>query len=51
MRTFVDELIFFIDMCEEEQKFQMTPQLPTVEEYMKRRMGSSAVGVCLATME
>jgi hypothetical protein len=38
-------------MSEEEQMFQMTPNLPTVEEYSNRRMGSSAVRVCLAITE
>ncbi|XXH02823.1 hypothetical protein Hte_009210 [Hypoxylon texense] len=41
VESFLNELLFFIDMCEEEQELQMTSNLPTVEEYMKRRMGSS----------
>ncbi|KAG9252051.1 isoprenoid synthase domain-containing protein [Emericellopsis atlantica] len=51
VKTFLDELRFFITMSEEEQMYQMTPNLPTVEEYSNRRMGSSAVRVCLAITE
>jgi len=51
IKTFLDELRFFITMSEEEQMYQMTPKLPTVEEYSNRRMGSSAVRVCLAITE
>ncbi|KAI0405461.1 terpenoid synthase [Xylaria palmicola] len=51
MDTFVKELTFFIDMCQEEHKFQMTADIPTTEQYIKRRMGSSAVRVCLAINE
>lgn len=49
--TFLEELRFFIQMSEEEHAFQMTPNLPTVEEYSRRRKGSSAVRVCLAITE
>ena len=35
-------------MTDEEQRLQMTQHLPTVTEYYRRRMGSSAVRVCLA---
>lgn len=51
MESFVDELLFFIEMCGEEQMLQSSHQLPTVEEYIKRRQGSSGVRVCLAIME
>lgn len=47
----MEELLFFIEMTEEEQLVQMSGSLPTVEEYTRRRLGSSAVGVCLAVME
>ena len=47
----LDELLFFIRMCEQEQRVKISPDLPTVEDYMSRRMGPSAVGVCLAIME
>ncbi|KAI1743355.1 hypothetical protein F4680DRAFT_445229 [Xylaria scruposa] len=45
MSTFVKELALFINMCQEEHNFQMTANLPTIEEYLQRRMGSSAVRV------
>ncbi|KAI0418367.1 terpenoid synthase [Xylaria grammica] len=48
IKRFLDELTFFIQMCEEEHSSQKIGRLPTFEEYMRRRMGSSAVGVCLA---
>ena len=34
-----------------EQKVQMSEKLPTVEEYMQRRMGSSGVRLTLAIIE
>lgn len=37
-------------MTEEEHEFQ-TGELPTVEKYMERRMGSSGVGPCIALTE
>ncbi|OTA70327.1 terpenoid synthase [Hypoxylon sp. EC38] len=49
--TFLDELLFYFNMCGEEQKLQMVHHLPTVEEYVRRRLGSGAVRVCLATIE
>ncbi|KAJ8131819.1 hypothetical protein O1611_g1801 [Lasiodiplodia mahajangana] len=48
INKFLNEFEFFIKMCEEEHNTQETGRLPTVEEYMQRRMGSSAVRVCLA---
>lgn len=48
---FLNALRFFVDMCEEEQVVQMSRQLPTIEQYSRRRMGSSAVEVCLAIQE
>ncbi|KAK8115749.1 hypothetical protein PG984_012251 [Apiospora sp. TS-2023a] len=50
-KRFLKELRFFIAMTEEEHRFQRTEELPTVEEYTRRRMGSSAVRVCLAITE
>ena len=38
-------------MTDLEQQVQLSGRLPTVEEYMRRRMGSSAVRVCLAITE
>ncbi|KAH6662813.1 isoprenoid synthase domain-containing protein [Halenospora varia] len=51
VESFLNELIFFVDMTDLEQRCQMSEKLPTVEEYRKRRMGSSAVGVCVAITE
>ncbi|KAK5999205.1 Sesquiterpene cyclase hepA [Cladobotryum mycophilum] len=48
---FMNELRFFVMMTEEEQAFQMTSHMPTVEEYIQRRMGSSALRVGLSFTE
>ncbi|KAI0602634.1 terpenoid synthase [Biscogniauxia sp. FL1348] len=50
-QVFLSELRFFVQMVEEEHRFQTTGVLPTVDQYMRRRMGSSAVLVCLAVHE
>lgn len=49
--TFIKELEFYIEMTHVEQDYQMRGELPSVEEYKQRRMGSSAVRVCLAISE
>lgn len=49
--AFINELLFFVEMTKVEQQFQLSETLPTVEEYRQRRMGSSAVGMCLAITE
>ncbi|KAI1443440.1 terpenoid synthase [Annulohypoxylon stygium] len=51
INTFLNEMIFFIRSCGEEQKIQLTNQLPTVEECARRRLGTGAVRICLATIE
>ncbi|KAI0543192.1 terpenoid synthase [Xylaria digitata] len=51
INTFVKELMFFVDMCQEEHKFLMTADIPTPEQYIQRRLGSGAVRVCLAINE
>ena len=43
--------MFFIKMTGLEQEGQLEDCVPTVEEYQLRRMGSGAVGVCLAITE
>ena len=48
---FLRELIFYIEMSAVEQRVQISEKIPTIEEYQERRMGSSAVGVCLAITE
>ncbi|KAL8908996.1 MAG: hypothetical protein Q9207_000447 [Kuettlingeria erythrocarpa] len=50
-RAFFEELVFFVKMTESEQRVQMSGVLPTVKEYRQRRMGSSAVGVCIAVTQ
>ncbi|KAI8946306.1 isoprenoid synthase domain-containing protein [Xylaria longipes] len=49
--AFLDELRFYIEMTEEEQQLQSVQKLPTIGEYMRRRMGSGAVRVLLAITE
>ncbi|KAI1104702.1 terpenoid synthase [Jackrogersella minutella] len=48
---FLNELLYFVQMCGEEQKLQMAHRLPTVEEYIRRRLGSGAVRIMFATTE
>ncbi|OTB09040.1 hypothetical protein M426DRAFT_7067 [Hypoxylon sp. CI-4A] len=49
--SFLEELLFYINMCGEEQKFYTTQSIPTVEEYIQTRVGSGAARACLATVE
>ncbi|KAI1092618.1 terpenoid synthase [Rostrohypoxylon terebratum] len=51
LNTFLNEVIFFIKSCEEEQEIQLTNRLPTVEECARRRLGTGAVRVCIATTD
>ncbi|KAI0486517.1 terpenoid synthase [Xylaria cf. heliscus] len=46
-----NDLLFYINMCEEEHKTQEAGRLPSVDEYLERRMGSGAVRVCLGLTE
>ncbi|PVI05614.1 terpenoid synthase [Periconia macrospinosa] len=48
---FYDELEVFVKMTELEQKVHLSGELPTVSEYLERRMGSSGVHVCLVLTE
>lgn len=41
----------FVKMSADEQGFALTDTLPSLEEYRLRRMGTSAVGVCLIMTE
>ena len=45
------ELDFYIKMTELEQRVQLDGNLPSVASYMRRRMGSGAVGVLVAVHE
>ncbi|KAI1140476.1 terpenoid synthase [Hypoxylon sp. FL0543] len=51
IKMFLDELIFYVNMCEEEHRLQVAHCLPTVEEYLRLRAGSGAVKVAFFTME
>lgn len=51
VERFSDELRFFVQMTGVEQSTQLEGGLPSIEQYLQRRMGSSAVGVCLAITE
>jgi hypothetical protein len=44
-------LELFIEMTGVEQEQQLSGDLPTVDVYQQRRMGSTAIGVCLAMTE
>ena len=45
------EIEFFIEMSEAEQRTRLSDHLPTVKEYQHHRMGTGAVGPCLALTE
>ena len=47
----MQQIEFFVDMSEVEQQVQLSGHLPSVESYRCRRMGTSAVAVCLAIHE
>ena len=47
----LQEIEFFLQMSAKEQKVSLDEHLPSVEQYIQRRMGTSAVGVCLAMTE
>lgn len=49
--TFFDRFCHFVNMTDVEQEMALSERLPTVEEYQKRRMGTSGVGLCLAIIE
>lgn len=51
IKCLLKEVIFFIEMSGVEHQVQMENGLPSVEDYNERRMGSSAVRVCLAVTE
>lgn len=51
LRTLYRELEFYLHMTKVEQQAQLQPDLPSVSEYSRFRMGTSAVGVCLALTE
>lgn len=48
---FLDEVKFFLRESQKEQEIRLAGKLGTVEQYWNCRMGTSAVGVCLAMIE
>lgn len=48
---FEQEVKYYINMTEVEQRLGLSKQLPSVEAYLGYRMGTSAVRVCLAITE
>ena len=47
----MQQIEHFVNMTALEQRVQLSDHLPSLESYRKRRLGSSAVGVCLAIHE
>ena len=47
----MQQIDLFVEMCEVEQRVLLSGQLPSIKAYQRRRMGSSAVAVCLAIHE
>ena len=45
------QIELFLEMSAVEQSVALGDSLPSVEQYRRRRMGTSAVGVCLAITE
>ena len=45
------EMEVYMEMSEQEQRVRLNGALPSVEEFWEYRLGSSAVGVCLAVLE
>ena len=50
-QLFYDEMLFFIEAAKEEQAVRLRDEIPSVEEYWRTRLGTSAVGVCNVMIE
>ncbi|KAL8892811.1 MAG: hypothetical protein Q9192_005566 [Flavoplaca navasiana] len=50
-RRLLEQIECFLNMQALEHRVSLSDKLPTVDEYRHRRMGTSAVGVCLALSE
>jgi hypothetical protein len=50
-KRFMAEVTRFIDKSKAEQKFRLDHIVPTVGEYSRFRMGTSAVGLVTAILE
>lgn len=48
---FQKEVFFWIDMCEVEQQIQLSGKFPSIEEFQKYKIGSSATNVVYTTIE
>jgi hypothetical protein len=46
-----DEMMFFMNMSEQEQRLRLSGTIPSIDEFWRYRLGSSAVSVCLALNE
>jgi hypothetical protein len=46
-----EEMRFFMDMSEREQRLRLSGAIPSIDEFWRYRLGSSAVTVCLALNE
>ena len=46
-----EEMRFFMDMSEREQRLRLSGTIPSIDEFWHYRLGSSAVTVCLALNE
>lgn len=51
IETLLQELRVYIKMTEEEQRDEIYNRLPTPDEYLHRRMGTSAVAPLVALHE
>lgn len=47
----LSELYRFVHAVENEQESELSGKAPTLEEYLPRRMGTSAAGFVMATLE
>lgn len=50
-KSFLDEVRFYIEMTQLEQETKFNDRFPSLEEFWKMRMGSSAVKPCLVMTE
>jgi hypothetical protein len=46
-----EEMRFFMEMSEHEQRLRLSGAIPSIEEFWRYRLGSSAVTVCIALNE
>jgi hypothetical protein len=51
IRVFCDELVYFVQSCQAEQRQQLQGYIPTSQEYLRQRLYLGAVPVCYALSE